>query len=297
MQSPSLEQATAPTPVLQRLWSTVTVAQVVGLAATAFVVVYLPLRGYTEWPREVAAVAALSLAAAAFLLSEPDRRVPRGYYDTPRRFLVTGGASGIGLHVSRVLLARGHHVCVTDLNAAAAAQQCGLPPPTSNEGSGSGAAAAASSSASSFVRRLDVTQPDDWERVVAECCERFGSLDVCLNIAGFLAPHAVQDATVREIHLHVDVNLKGVVFGTRCAAKAMVARGTRGHIVNIASLGAVAPVSGVTMYIASKCVVCFIRPASCFPHRPQPKRFAQMHPERRPDDSNRHSTLGADLGA
>jgi hypothetical protein len=77
---------------------------------------------------------------------------------------------------------------------------------------------------------------------------------VCLNIAGFLAPHTVQDATTREVHLHVDVNLKGVVFGTRCVALAMVDRGIKGHIVNMSSLGAVAPVSGVTMYIATKCV-------------------------------------------
>ena len=53
-----------------------------------------------------------------------------------------------------------------------------------------------------------------------------------------------------------DINIKGVMFGTKFASDLMANMpGPGGHIINFASLGAVAPVSGVTLYIASKYAV------------------------------------------
>jgi 3-oxoacyl-[acyl-carrier protein] reductase len=49
----------------------------------------------------------------------------------------------------------------------------------------------------------------------------------------------------------IDVNLKGVVHGVRAVVPGMMAQG-RGHIVNVASLAALAPVSGLALYCASK---------------------------------------------
>ena len=59
------------------------------------------------------------------------------------------------------------------------------------------------------------------------------------NIAGFLAPAKIQDATQRDIDLHIDVNVKGVIMGTQCTAKVMIEQGD-GHIVNVASMTALA---------------------------------------------------------
>ena len=65
-----------------------------------------------------------------------------------------------------------------------------------------------------------------------------------LNVAGYLKPAWVQDIELRDIALHLDVNVKGTVLGTRAAARRMLARG-RGHIVNIGSLASLAPVPGL----------------------------------------------------
>ena len=63
--------------------------------------------------------------------------------------------------------------------------------------------------------------------------------------------------------LQIDVNVKGVAYGTRAAANAMLlgsggggagGGGGGGHIINFSSIGGVATFSGVTMYACSKCV-------------------------------------------
>ena len=73
---------------------------------------------------------------------------------------------------------------------------------------------------------------------------------------------ARQHATTTEIDLQIDVNLKGVVYGTRAAAQIMSTQPResdtskqRGHIVNFSSMGGMATVSGVTLYAASKFAV------------------------------------------
>ena len=54
--------------------------------------------------------------------------------------------------------------------------------------------------------------------------------------------------------MQIDVNTKGVIFGTHAAAVVMVPRG-QGQIINIASMAALAPVPGISVYSASKFAV------------------------------------------
>ena len=56
------------------------------------------------------------------------------------------------------------------------------------------------------------------------------------------------------MHLQLDVNSKGVIFGTQAAVRVMLEQG-HGHIINIASLAGVAPVPGLALYSASKFAV------------------------------------------
>ena len=105
---------------------------------------------------------------------------------------------------------------------------------------------------------LDVRSPEAWEAVLARAQDDFGGLDTLINFAGLLIPAGVLDVTQRQIDAHVDVMVKGVMHGTAAAAKAFQAQrapahdGHGGHIVNVSSLGAVAPVSGVSLYQAAK---------------------------------------------
>ena len=60
-------------------------------------------------------------------------------------------------------------------------------------------------------------------------------------------PKAIQDATADDIDTHVDVMIKGPMHGTQLAAALMAKAGINGHIVNVSSMAAVAPVAGVTL--------------------------------------------------
>lgn len=162
-------------------------------------------------------------------------------------FLATGAASGLGRALVTALAARGARGVAADVDleslAAAAAA----------EGWPEGIA----------LRRLDVRAPGDWEQALALHQERFGRLDFCFNVAGVLRPGHTPDLLEADVELQVDVNLKGVIYGTRAAARRMLERPSplpggpdiRGHIVNIASLAALAPIPGLTVYSATKYAV------------------------------------------
>jgi 3-oxoacyl-[acyl-carrier protein] reductase len=159
----------------------------------------------------------------------------------PRRFLLTGCASGIGRHLAEVLLASGHHVFATDLDddrlREHAAANLGAWPTDR-----------------AHLRRLDVTNAGAWQLIYIEAERALGRVDVLINIAGYLLPGRVGEFDPESVHRHLDVNTKGVIFGTHTAARHMLARGD-GHIINIASLAALAPIPGISLYSASKYAV------------------------------------------
>jgi NAD(P)-dependent dehydrogenase (short-subunit alcohol dehydrogenase family) len=155
------------------------------------------------------------------------------------RMVLTGCASGIGRHLAGALARRGHQILATDLDELAllaAAEREGW-------------------SAESVVRRkLDVRSEVEWEAVMEAAESELGGLDVLFNIAGYLNAAYVTDFTQRDLDLHLDVNAKGTMLGTRSAARRMIKAGS-GHIVNIGSLASLAPVPGLSLYSASKFAV------------------------------------------
>lgn len=171
-------------------------------------------------------------------------RVDSSYYaNGGKRFLITGGASGVGKHMVGAISRLGHRVLATDINSSL------LETVAEEE---------AWSSDLVTLRRLDVTSEADWKAAIEECESQWGGIDVCMNIAGFLKPSKTQNVTARDIELHVGVNVKGVMYGTSLAAALMTRQVSEGrlpkggHIINFASLGAIAPVQGVGLYIATK---------------------------------------------
>lgn len=105
-----------------------------------------------------------------------------------------------------------------------------------------------------LVSKLDVTSPGDWKKVMDLAIKKWGKIDVLLNVAGYLLPGYIYEVPPNHIDRHVDINTKGVLYGTREAAIRMVAAGA-GHIINIASLAGVAPISGISLYSTSKFAV------------------------------------------
>jgi 3-oxoacyl-[acyl-carrier protein] reductase len=145
----------------------------------------------------------------------------------------------MGRHLTGALSARGHRVLATDLDDGALARE---------------AEARRWDPARVTTRRLDVRREDDWEAAMDAAVAAHGRIDVVMNIAGYLQPGYVADLAQRDVDLHFDVNAKGVVLGTRAAARRMIAQRS-GHIVNIGSLASLAPVPGLSLYSASKYAV------------------------------------------
>lgn len=153
--------------------------------------------------------------------------------------VLTGCASGIGCHLAKILAADGHRLVCTDINLEALealAEQCQW------------------DDSRVLVRKLDVRQPEAWKRTIDDALRRFDRVDVLMNIAGYLRPGYIHELPIAEVDRHVDINIKGTIFGTQAAATQMVKQG-QGHIINVGSLASLAPVAGLNLYSASKFAV------------------------------------------
>jgi NADP-dependent 3-hydroxy acid dehydrogenase YdfG len=146
---------------------------------------------------------------------------------------ITGGARGIGEATARAIVARGGKVAIGDLDVELAQKT------------------AATLGGETIALELDVTRRDSFENFISQVEERLGPLDVLVNNAGIMpiGPFVEEeDATARRM---VDINLHGVIFGTKLAIPGMVRRGT-GHIVNIASQAGKGGFPGGATYCATK---------------------------------------------
>lgn len=157
----------------------------------------------------------------------------------PRSAVVTGGAGGIGRAVASGLVGLGYRVVVTDVDhgsARSTAQEIGAA-----EGFG-----------------YDVTD----ERAATETAHRargHAPLGVWVSNAGVGFDGAVADQDSARIRTLVDVNLLGVIWGTRAAVAAMREQArdgiAGGDLAVTASLSAHGPVPGLSVYAATKAAV------------------------------------------
>ena len=130
--------------------------------------------------------------------------------------VVTGGGRGIGKAIASALTARDARVAIGDVDAASAE------------------AAAGELGGDAIGLALDVTDRPGFTAFLDEVEERLGPIDVLVNNAGIMTVgpfEAEDDATAVRL---LEINLHGVIHGTKEAVRRMKPRGT-GHIVNIAS--------------------------------------------------------------
>jgi NAD(P)-dependent dehydrogenase (short-subunit alcohol dehydrogenase family) len=150
-----------------------------------------------------------------------------------RAALITGGSSGIGLAIARMLRDEGYELTLASRRperVQAAAEELG-------------AVAVAG----------DVGDPDDCRRIVAEHGERFGRIDMLVNSAGIGIGGRVEDLPVKHFDLQVGVNLRGLFLVTQAAIPLL--RESRGWIVNLASIAGTLPTPGLATYGATKAAV------------------------------------------
>ena len=149
--------------------------------------------------------------------------------------LITGGARGQGADEARLFAEHGATVVVTDV----------LDEDGERTAGGIGCDYA----------HLDVRSEAEWERVVADVVSRHGRLDVLVNNAGILRGAQLVNQRLEEWELVVAINQTGVMLGMRTAARAMIAAGNGGSIVNISSVAGMEGVFGSTAYSATKWAV------------------------------------------
>jgi NAD(P)-dependent dehydrogenase (short-subunit alcohol dehydrogenase family) len=147
--------------------------------------------------------------------------------------LITGGSSGIGLAIARMLRDEGFGLTLAS-RTAEKVQAAG-------EELGATAIAA------------DVSKAEDCERVVREHVERAGGLDLLVNSAGIGIAARVEDAQLKHIDRQLNINLRGLVLVTQAAIPYL--RASRGWIVNLASIAGTQPVPILPIYAATKAAV------------------------------------------
>lgn len=111
---------------------------------------------------------------------------------------------------------------------------------------------AADTGAAALSVRADVSDPEDCAALLAACIDRFGGCDILLNNAGIIVPGSILDATVEDFDRVLAVNLRGPFLLSRLVARHMVARGTKGSIINMSSTNAVVTIPDQLPYAASK---------------------------------------------
>lgn len=154
---------------------------------------------------------------------------------------VTGGNSGIGLGIVKVLAAAGMKVAFTyrreDHRDEALAYFRDRP------------------GERVMAVRLDVTDREAFKRAADEVERELGPVQVLVNNAGVGVLGLIEDATYADWDWVIGVNIGGVVNGIQTFLPRMLASGLEGHIVNVSSMGGIAALGTAGLYATTKFAV------------------------------------------
>lgn len=99
---------------------------------------------------------------------------------------------------------------------------------------------------------IDVTRYEDVERLIARAVAEFGGVDFMVNNAGTFIGGTPTELSIEDWSRVIDVNLNGVFYGARAAARQMIEQGRGGRIVNVSSIIGVTGKLLSSAYAASK---------------------------------------------
>ena len=153
--------------------------------------------------------------------------------------LITGASSGIGAGIARELGAAGAKLML-------GARRTDRLESLAEEINAMGGEA--------LTRRLDVTDRADVAAFAEAARQAWGRVDVIVNNAGVMPLSLMASLKVDEWDRMIDVNIKGVLYGVASVLPEMTTRGS-GHIINIASIGALQVSPTAAVYCATKYAV------------------------------------------
>jgi NAD(P)-dependent dehydrogenase (short-subunit alcohol dehydrogenase family) len=161
--------------------------------------------------------------------------------------VITGGARGIGLATATALHNLGAKVAIGDIDEAKVKE--------------SGADLGLD-----VYGKLDVTEKDSFSDFLDQVERQLGPIDVLVNNAGIMPVGRI-----------LDINVYGVILGSKLAAQRMVPR-RRGHVINVASLAGELYAPGLATYCASKHAVVGFTDSARLEYRSAGVKFSMVSP-------------------
>ena len=152
--------------------------------------------------------------------------------------LITGAASGIGRATARAAGARGARLVLTDIDADGLAEVV-----TGIEAAGGTVL---------YSEALDISEYDAVAEFAATVHERFGPLDVVMNVAGTSVWGTVDSLEIRHWRKMIDINLLGPINVIERFIPPMVRAGGPGALVNVSSAAGLLALPWHSAYSASK---------------------------------------------
>ncbi|WP_176037708.1 L-iditol 2-dehydrogenase [Brucella tritici] len=151
--------------------------------------------------------------------------------------LITGAARGIGLGFAEAYVREGAKVIIADINIERAEE------------------AASSIGPSAKAVKLDVTDLNQIDKVVAEIDAEYGGIDILVNNAAIFDMAPINELTEDSYERVLGINLKGPLFMMKAVSNVMIKRGRGGKIINMASQAGRRGEALVTLYCASKAAI------------------------------------------
>jgi NAD(P)-dependent dehydrogenase (short-subunit alcohol dehydrogenase family) len=147
--------------------------------------------------------------------------------------VITGAGSGMAKAAVRIFVREGAKVVAADISGAQniTAQEVG---------------------GDVLPVHCDVTKEADIEAMIAAAIDKYGRIDAMLNVAGISRPQLIDEMTVEDYDVTMDVNIRGVLFCIKHGARAMVRAGGGGAIVNWSSTGGMNGFQRTGVYVAAK---------------------------------------------
>jgi NAD(P)-dependent dehydrogenase (short-subunit alcohol dehydrogenase family) len=152
-----------------------------------------------------------------------------------KTWFITGASRGFGARIAQLALERGDNVVATGRSAGSVGENLG-------------------ERRNLFAAALDVTSEEQAREAARQAVERFGTIDVLLNNAGFGLVGAVEEATGEEVERLYRTNVFGLLTVTRAVLPQMRAQRS-GRILNISSIGGYRAGAGFGVYCSTKFAV------------------------------------------
>ncbi len=151
--------------------------------------------------------------------------------------LITGAARGIGLAFAKAYVREGATVAIGDINIEGAET------------------AAAEIGDAAYGIELDVTRQDSIDNAIGTVKDKTGGIDILINNAALFDLAPIVEITRESYDRLFSVNVSGALFMMQAAARAMIAGGKGGRIINMASQAGRRGEALVAVYCATKAAV------------------------------------------